>query len=460
MPCRSRRGAGLSRSFPRSAGGLRRRLRVAVLLAAALAVPVAACDQRTALVEPGSTRDTTDAGGDGTLQKATLSVAAVVSGEDSAIAARIGLGSGVLPGAEVTLRRTGSNAAEQTARTDSLGRVVFEDLLPGRYEISALRILSPQEAARLAPEDADVDAFGGGTAVRVEPPRTEATLRAAAGRRGSLVISELSVPIARLPSGEDYRFGGFIEVYNNSDTTIYLDGKVIVRGQIFGARDSERFPCDVMARWQQDPAGIWTRTIEAFPGRGRDFPLEPGQAAVVATDAIDHRQFHPDLRDLSRADFEFHGSQDVDNPSVPNMITLGDEFGVPVLMHGLLFDIVDPIVAIAEPVDPDALQTDDLPNVLVPRHWLIPADKILDVLTASLTPEIEANLTFLSPRCPRLVNEKFDRQRADLLDTRALNGIQRRVLAVLPDGRKILQRTRTSARDFVARFPPTPGEVP
>jgi hypothetical protein len=34
------------------------------------------------------------------------------------------------------------------------------------------------------------------------------------------------------------------------------------------------------------------------------------------------------------------------------------------------------------------------------------------------------------------------------------------VLAVLSDGRKILQRTRTSARDFESREPRTPGWIP
>jgi len=275
------------------------------------------------------------------------------------------------------------------------------------------------------------------------------------------VISELSLPLARLASGEDYRYGQFIELYNNSDTTIYLDGKVVVRGQIFGVRDRvPRFPCDDMQEWQADPDGIWTKYIEAFPGSGRTYPLAPGRTVVVATDAVDHREFHPGLQDLSRAEFEFIGPADVDNPSAANMRTLGEVWGGGILTHGLDFGLTDVVTVVADPVDVGSLPQENLPGVASPEHWRIPRDKVLDVLSAAPTPAQEANMTFLDPQCPRYTHENFDRQRAAVVDHSKLDGIQRRVFTTLPDGRKILLRTKTSARDFVARYPATPGLIP
>ena len=429
------------------------------LRACLLLLLLAACEHATTLIDPTAPADTTV--DDGTVQKATLTVTVALTGNDSLLGSLVGCEGGLLRDAEVTIERSGTPGSLQSATTDAAGRVRFERLLPGTYAISVIRVLTPEEVAEFPGEDADVNAFGGAARTGVLAPSTDMVVQAVAGRRGSLVISELSLPLPRLASGEDYRYGEFIELYNNSDTTIYLDGKVLVRGMIHGMRDCERFPCDVMERWQADPDGIWTqRLIQAFPGSGRRYALAPGQTVVVAHDAIDHRQFHPDLHDLSRADFEFLGTADVDNPSVPNMVRLGQVYDGGILTHGMLWGLTDVVALVADSVDVSSLPREDLPGVADPEHWRIPGEKILDVLSAAPTPEQEANQTFLSPQCPRYTHENFDRQRAAVLDHSRLDGVQRRVFATLPDGRKILLRTKTSSSDFVARYPATPGFIP
>jgi hypothetical protein len=210
-----------------------------------------------------------------------------------------------------------------------------------------------------------------------------------------------------------------------------------------------------MEKWRNDPEGIWTRWIEAFPGSGRQHPLAPGEAVFVATDAIDHREFITILLDLSGADFEFIGSRDVDNPGVPNMVTLGDEWSPGIGGHGLYFNF-DVVAGVAEPVDVSSLVKDNLP-VNTPRFWRIPKAKILDVVSVSPLPAREALSLF--PPCPQYVNATFDRQRAQLVDVLGANGIQRLRFTTLADGRKILQRTKTSSRDFVGRAP-SPGVIP
>jgi len=411
-----------------------------------------ACEHWIGLVEPGAA-DSTDIGDDGVVQRATLTVTVTVSGEDQVLADLIGSTGGVLRDAEVVVERVGSTEGPQTATTDAAGSVEFEELLAGDYSISVIRVLTPEEVAQFPSEDADVNAFGGGRRADVSAPSAEVTLEAVAGRRGSLVISELYVAYVQGTSGS-YFTGDFIELYNNSDTTIYLAGKVIFLGIVWLQDFQNERGCPEMEKWREDPDGIWTRWVYAFPRTGNVY-LDPGEAVVVATDAIDHTAFYPQLLDLSDADFEFMGPSDVDNPRVPNMITQGDHWSASLHGHGLFIDWPPKIIAVADPVDLNSLPVDYLP-VTTPRFWRIPAERVLDVLVAANTPENEA--TSIWKQCPRLIHERFDRQPAPLLDPRALTGIQRRVFTRLPDGRKILLRTRTSARDFLAGAP-SPGFV-
>jgi hypothetical protein len=449
---------GRAGTTPRLAGTRPSRSLVYSLRACLLLLLLAACEHATTLIDPTAPADTTV--DDGTVQKATLTVSVALTGNDSLLASLVGCEGGLLPDAEVTIERSGTPGSLQSATTDAAGSVRFERLLPGTYAVSVIRVLTPEEVTQFPGEDADVNAFGGAARTGVLAPSTDMVVQAVAGRRGSLVISELSLPLPWLPAGYEYRYGQFIELYNNSDTTIYLDGKVLVRGLIHGVRDCDHYPCDEMEEWQADPDGIWTKLIEAFPGSGRTYPLAPGGTAVVATDAIDHRTIHPGLQDLSRAEYEFIGSADVDNPSAANMRTLGKPYGGGILTHGLDFGLTDVVTVLAEPVDVSSLPKGNVPRMASPEHWRIPGEKILDVLTASPTPEQEANQTFLSPQCPRYIHENFDRQRAAVIDHSRLDGIQRRVFATLPDGRKILLRTKTSSSDFLARYPATPGFIP
>ena len=118
-----------------------------------------------------------------------------------------------------------------------------------------------------------------------------------------------------------------MEVYNAADTTIYLDRMLI--GSTWGGMhrgDLASGPCETFnIASRLDSTSLWLSLIQAFPGSGREFPIAPGQAKVIAMDAMNHIAASPTTNqvDLSNAAFEQHGDDaDIDNPFVPNMVTV------------------------------------------------------------------------------------------------------------------------------------------
>jgi hypothetical protein len=397
----------------------------------------------------GSPLDPGDGGGDGPpdAQRADLVVTARIDSADAAVAAALGFPNGAIPGAEVTIRRAGTTS-ELTARADAHGRATFERLLPGAYSISAVRVLSAEERSRLTGPLSGVNALGGGRGLDVAVPRTDGAVALTAGRPGSLVISELWFGTAVGGGYTGYTNGFYVEIYNNGETVEFLDGKTVARGAAFGY-DYANWPCSDYVRYSNDPDGIWVWWAYRFPGGGSEYPLQPGRAMVIASMAIDHRPLAPGQFDLSHASFEFGGPNTADNPHVPNMISIG-----PRSWSGsgaFNWSGLDGVALIADHVDLAALPAELTPAGNVAAR--IPGERILDVLSYWNSAE------YAEPRCARLVHERFDRQGGRILPSNTMHAITRRPLLSMPDERVVLQRTLTSARDFIAA-PPTPGTVP
>jgi hypothetical protein len=387
-----------------------------------------------------------DEPGPGDVQRAVLTVQVRAEAPDAGVAAALGFPGGAIPGARITLQRVGGTGAD-TATADAQGRAVFERLLPGTYRISAVRLLSAEERSRLAGADAEVNAWGGGGAVDLAAPGTEAAVALTAGRPGTLVISEIWFGTFAV-QGTSYSWGQFTEIYNNSDAIQYLDGKVLARPAFTGYDDGGT-TCSGDERWTNDPDGVWVRWVYRFPGTGTQYPLRPGEAAIVAMEAIDHSALAEGQLDLSRADFEFESVAGVDNPHVPDLVSVGPvPYGIG---RGLSWKGTDGVAVLADARDLSGLPRDR--SRADSEILRIPADAVLDMASWWIDRE------FATPPCLRQVNERFDRQGGRVLNGFDRVSMQRRPLLTLPDGRVVLQRTRTSARDWMAA-PPTPKAVP
>ncbi len=374
--------------------------------------------------------------------------------EDQTAAQALGWGA-TIPGADVTLTPTDSSAAARTVRSTALGTADFGIVGAGTYLVEASRWLSAGETVSL-PAGQDVDGWfvktriaGGGGVTTISVP---------ASRRKGLVISEWAFNIAAPPPvNQTYNYGGYVEIYNNGDTTAYLDGLTLLPGLV-DQFDFQGTQCSLLRNFRVDPLGIWTRHVQQFPGGGQDYPLAPGATATIAVDAIDHSQIVAGGIDLSHANFEFWGGPgDVDNPNAPNMIdTLS--LGADITGHGPFGAGLGSVVALARPYSLATVVKTTLPSSQTADQWArVPGENILDVVT------LWPGFVSAYPRCPELINSLFDRSSSDVRGSdeniEFLYSISRRAIPGGAVGPVILQHTRSSDADFV-RTSRSPGVVP
>jgi hypothetical protein len=415
---------------------------------AALVLPVLAlavgCGGETGFSGPPD-----DDGGGNDLRPG-LTVNLTVESEASGLAQTLGWTGGV-PNAEVRLHRWGTDFEWQTATTDAQGVARFPRAIPGRYRLAAYRPLTDAEVTQVG---GGARAFGDGVMTDVSNA-TERTLSLGLSRRGSVVFSEVYAT-AKFTAEGSYDFDYYFELYNNSDQTVYLDGMIF--GTTLGIPDIEGGlapSCAESEPWRNDPAGVWAHFLHQFPGSGSEYPLLPGEVALVALDAIDHSVVDPRFPDLSGADFELEGTGDVDNPAVPNLPEVGVEPWF--LGHGLRF-FIGRVFFLAESLDPSSLErrvshitrNDE-------THLRVPADALLDVVA---TEEDDALNDQRYSHCFPVIHRSFDRLGGGFIKHGEDLGfsVQRLVIGMV-NGRKVLQDTNTSAVDLV-RAPYTPGTIP
>jgi hypothetical protein len=273
-----------------------------------------------------------------------------------------------------------------------------------------------------------------------------------AARRGSLIISEIFI-YSTHANGPVSNNGHYMEMYNNGDTTVYLDGMLFFRTSLglHSARDA--YPCPVNAALRLDPDAIWASTIERFPGSagGRTLPIAPGGTRIWALNAIDHTSVASTLHDLRAASFESIGNDaDPNNPAAMDMIPLkvgGLPYG-PAFTSQIMIGLALPIAQDTTQMERGLIASYN-DGALFPV-FRIPREAIVDVMGERSTPEVDAGPSGWPDQvtCVPFTSSNFDNAPAPLVDFFIPKAISRKSLGRTADGREILQRTRNSARDF------------
>ncbi len=190
------------------------------------------------------------------------------------------------------------------AYTDSAGIVFFQNLPLSSFTLSAEKrvkvpnsdggdsvevILRGSALFDLAANQGETDTVG--TTVAVQSP---------------IVINEIYY-VGGINRAY-YFYDQFVELYNASDTTQYLDGLIICRGRQYHDPD-----LDILDYVQ-------VLYVFQFPGEpltGREYPIEPGEFVTIAGDAVDHSAYVDNALDLSNSPWEFFTpyASDIDNPA-------------------------------------------------------------------------------------------------------------------------------------------------
>ena len=202
-----------------------------------------------------------------------------------------------------------SNRLEYKVLTDSLGKAVFENVVPDIYSVSTSCEISGDQY--IAYSDTVVEnkgvIFSGSLAK--EQLFTEKTLQLALTKsiKQSLLISKIYASGTKDALNKSYTADAYIEIFNNSDETQYMDGLYL---GLVEAESVIAFPASA------NPTFIHARQIFRFPGSGMDNPILPGKSIVIANSAINHTIAAPTSVDLSTADFEAKSTKFSNNSNV------------------------------------------------------------------------------------------------------------------------------------------------
>jgi len=210
------------------------------------------------------------------------------------------------PNIPVTLSTFDYNISTYIDTTDSAGLAEFEAIPYAEYKVNVKATVmvpafdNPDSLVELNVVGADIVTPG------AEDIIIDTLEIVASGAEPGLKINEIYA--AGPPNNFFYWFDQFIELYNSSEDTVYLDGMVVCR----------------MGTFLENVTYIFQ-----FPGEpliGREYPVPPDAFVVLAKDAMDHTNIPnlplPESVDLSHADWEFRNSVDYgdfDNPDVPNI---------------------------------------------------------------------------------------------------------------------------------------------
>ncbi|MCC5934668.1 MAG: DUF4876 domain-containing protein [Balneolales bacterium] len=350
--------------------------------------------------------------------------------------------------AEVTLTSIERNETTSLT-TDENGFAVFTELIPGRYDIRAERVLTAEQAFELTGTAEEATLSVSESNVNLTESTGDPILLQLRGSvLGNFVFKEVYFTGSKTPAGGNYFNDQFHEIFNNSTEVLFADGLYIA--DVFGAAGQIN-PNTQPTPFQFDQNHVYLNSVWRVPGNGTDHPIQPGESFIIAQTAQDHRN-NPDLNpnspvNLGDADFETYNQRDddrdIDNPNVPNMervyFTGGFTWLVPVFGPALVIFRVDDFETLTlEPV-PGASPT-------FPPRVKLPVEFVIDSFEALQNPQSGD-----FKRLPLVLNPGFVSASGTYTAESA-----RRFTERIIDGRRILRNTGNTAEDFEIIPTPTP----
>ena len=333
--------------------------------------------------------------------------------------------------------------------TDVAGMVTVDALVPGIYDIITNWEMSGKQYKTLLKDPAasvdDKARVIVGVSLmnqRLFEARDMVIDLSAAVVKG-LMVSKVYYAGTKDLMGRNYGADSYVEIFNNSDEVLFLDGKYL------GLAESVS-PAAYPAH--ENPDSIYMRQICRFPGNGSEYPVLPGGSIVVAAkSARNHQESADNSVDLSHADFEVKAIEGSGNPDVPMLPIISNSTKIQTL--NLINGGLNAVVLFETDEDvlswPEVYQRGKTSGEMFRRiHKSVvidgveclkkPAQTDPDVNTKRLQPDIDAGYITIT----------------------AVNGynhesVERKV-SRYENGRYYLTDTNNSSADFVVCTDPTP----
>ena len=191
------------------------------------------------------------------------------------------------------------NRMNYSAKTDSTGRVVFKNIIPGIYDISTNQKFTNEIS--LVGDTLQFGLF----------KKDSLTMKLNKSIKENLIISKVYASGTKDNNNKNYVADRYIEIFNNSDETQYLDSTIYLG--FVEAESVIAFPAAA------NPGYVFARQIFRFPLKDKVFPVPPGGSVVITNSAINHTQYSPNSVNLQNADFEAKNTTFSNNPNVREM---------------------------------------------------------------------------------------------------------------------------------------------
>lgn len=265
---------------------------------------------------------------------------------------------------------TGNKTKQET---DDNGRALFQNLLPGDYELNAVCKLNKDEYYKVfgvVSTEEEVTFNGILQSVNINSQHISDDVELVAGKISPIIIKQIYYAASDIVDGASIR-DQFIEIYNNSGEIQYADN--LCFAQIEGKRNPTITPFTLtngqynwaLGEGQETNIGntantdyVYAITIFRINGSGKEHPIMPGKSVLIASTALNHKApftnndgeqeyvNNPDLTvDLSNADYEAYLGDwwialgwepyflDIQNPFIPDLGIDYFEYG-----RDMLFD--------------------------------------------------------------------------------------------------------------------------
>jgi len=241
--------------------------------------------------------------------------------------------------------------------TNENGIALFDNIDTGNYTVTASLSWTSEEFQNnlgYTPTSETVTFNGALENITVNQTEVSTDITLITGTIGDLLIKQVYYAGSHLVFGASFR-DQFVEIYNNSNETIYADG--LIFAQVYGSISSTIFSYTTESGqfdWSKSTSNtvgksantdyVYADYVYRIPGGGTEYPILAGESIVLATTAVNHKAplldndgnsltvTNPELTvDLSTADFEGYlgdyrisigeevESYDIQNLDVPDL---------------------------------------------------------------------------------------------------------------------------------------------